>query len=167
MDIAELLERAPWDTLRWHITNGEHPSTKELADAIRQNPHITVEMVGYVAGRIDGSVRAPAHRGAKRQTLANRRARAKWLELDVRPRQAAFRILGIQAPRLRALHVVKEQSPWAPGSVDTLSDLLKLVKSPPIAWWEERVKRWEAEGRVRLDREEGVVWLLHDESDET
>ena len=123
-------------------------------------------MAAYVAGRMDGSKRPPSHRGAKRQTLANRRTRAKWLELDIRPRQAAFRILRIRAPRLRALHVVKEQSPWAPGSVDTLSDLLKLVKSPPIEWWEGQVKRWEAEGKVRLDHGEGIVWLRHDEDSE-
>ena len=106
-------------------------------------------------------------RGARRETKANQRARARWLDLDVRPRQAAFRMQGVRAPRAEALHVVAKQNRWAPGSVDTLSDLLKLVKSPPISWWEQEVARWEAQGRVRLDPDEGVVWLPQDGGDET
>ena len=82
LDIAEILAREPWVTLRWRVTQKkEHPTKKELADAIRKNPSIPADMADYVAGRLDGSIQPPRHRPAKRATESNRRMRAQILTL--------------------------------------------------------------------------------------
>ena len=160
LDIAEILAREPWVTLRWRVTQKkEHPTKKELADAIRKNPSIPADMADYVAGRLDGSIQPPRHRPAKRATESNRRMRAQILHWHVQLFQAAFRIQKVKRPKEEALRVVVKQHPLAPGSPETLRDLLKGVHDPwPISEAETEVRKMKAEGSVRLDKRMGLVF---------
>ena len=80
---------------------------------------------------------------------------------------AAFRLQGVRDPLGEALAVVAKWHPLAPDSPETLRDLVKLVVPSRLTeLWEEDVSEWEADGALRLDRREGVVWLPQGEEAE-
>ncbi len=143
----------------------EHPEKRELADAIRACPMIPQELVEYVAGRLDGTVSPPANRPKKDP------AQGKWVTtLDrayqVRVHQAAFRLQGIRGPKTRAIDAVAKLRGKAPETIKkSVEGGLKSVPAyhrnivPSIAEAEKFLRELESEGSIRLDSNDGLVWL--------
>ena len=160
-DIAEPYGKE-WLNLLWRIVDAprwgarktvDHPSDKELADAIRARPTIPPELVEYVAGRLDGT--KPRPRGRPDGDPTHRWMRSSLLRSEVRLREAAFKLQGVKAPRKRAIEVQARKLHMGP---DSLRTLLK-VRSPTRS-----LHSWDftlAEAREMLDEdlEKGVVAL--------
>jgi hypothetical protein len=149
----------PWYGVfhRWKH-DGEYPSGQEIADALRAEPKVPDSLVEYVAGRLDGSVRAPV--GNPGLTAADRLER--WAELnqlavDFRMVHAAFRLQGVQGPRDRALKVVAKQRHIAPSTLETRlrKEVGPLLKASTLQESEAQMRKLVDEGIIRLDPELG------------
>ena len=51
-----------WVEIRWRLREGEFPSEVLIADAIRRDPSIPLDLAEYVANRMVRTVKRPAHR---------------------------------------------------------------------------------------------------------
>jgi len=139
----------------------DHPSNKELADAIRASPTVPAELVEYVAGRLDGTKRRPRGRSAKDK--ATRWGRTAWLRVSVLRVQAAFRLQGFPATKERVRGIVAKESGIDP---DRLRDILRrdlddAPSSYPSITMDEMeviVREMIGQGEVELDKKKGLVW---------
>ena len=136
---------------------GESP--RELAGALCSCPGIEPEAAEYVAGRLDGSIRRPNHRPEESRT--RRWYRIESLKIQVRFVQASFRLQGTRDPAAAALEVVARRVHTVPT---TLAKKLKGVPAEyrsdlPITEVDAQVKQAVADGRARLDKTVGLVWL--------
>lgn len=143
----------------------EHPKATELADAIRACPMIPQGLVEYVAGRLDGTISPPANRPSKDP------ARGRWMTTVqrtclVREYQAAFQLQGIRGPKTRAIEAVAKLlgktlntiKKSVEGDFKALPDLHRNYV-PPIDVVCEDLRHLQSEAFIRLDRDEGIVWL--------
>jgi hypothetical protein len=151
-----------WDVWLSRVSEGDHPSDTELAHMLRLHwASAPADAREYVAGRIDGAIRRPAHRPSK--DPLNHWMRAASLTVEVKSLQAAFGLQGKPQPRDLAIARVAERNNLA---TSTLRDLLKkgLRGSLYRGLSSERVtlemKEWVAElvekGVVQLDATEGL-----------
>ena len=143
----------------------EHPEKKELADAIRACPMIPQELVEYVAGRLDGTISPPAHRPKKNP------AQGKWATaceraFEVRIRQAAFRLLRVRGPKTRAIEAVAQMLGLEPETIKkSVESDFKAAPArlrnfvPSIEQAEKILTGLVSDGSIRLDRDDGIVWL--------
>jgi hypothetical protein len=101
-----------WLPLIRRVVRGAWPSDAELARAIR-SVGIPRAMWKYVAARLGGTLKRPAHRTA---SPAEERLRpALWLAIDVRMREAEYVVIGHTRREARGLALKSIAAGWRPS----------------------------------------------------
>jgi len=144
-----------WDRISNRLSRwGIHPSGMDLANALRECPKIPPDMVEYVAGRLEGSVKVP--RGSTPKSEVERWTRPLIVTMRVRYRQAVYRRIKfsgkprpanlphllkipsgwkVKAPRDRAIERVARREGLSPAHV---RDIVKSISTAP-GWVQGRL----------------------------
>lgn len=131
MDINEL-SKDPWGVFIWRLREGEYPTNAEIAKALRDDATgkpFPPEVVEYIAGRLDGTVKRPRHRS--KQTDDTKR----WLPFlnlafEVRILQAVYALDGQSRPRVRAIEAIANRE-GAFLSTHTVREKAKRLNKAP------------------------------------